>query len=391
MAPRFHPLKLAGVRKETAYAVVLTFDVPAELADAYRFTQGQFLTLRTRLDGEEVRRSYSICSGVDDGRLSVAVKRVDGGRFSELRQRSARAGGGARRDDPRGPLLHPARSGAQRKHHVAFVAGSGITPVLSLIKTTLDAEPGSRFTLVYGNRFVRSIMFCDDLEDLKDRYLGRFALYHVLSRDHQEVELFNGRIDAAKCAVLFDTLIPVAGIDEAFVCGPAGMIDAVAAALAQHGLASERIHVERFASPSQPAPPVPRVGAPVAQAEGPAASVTVIADGKQRHVRVGYDGESILDMALHAGADLPFACKAGVCCTCRAKVVEGEVRMDRNFALDDHEVARGFVLSCQSHPRDGARRAELRRALTVTAALDGTAARAVKQPAHGCEARGRSR
>lgn len=349
MAPRFHPLRLAGLRQETPYAVVLTFDVPAELADAYRFTQGQFLTLRTRIDGEEVRRSYSICSGVNEGRLSVAVKRVDGGRFSSFANEALESGAALDVMTPEGRFFTPLDP-AHRKHYVAFVAGSGITPVLSLIKSTLDAEPGSRFTLVYGNRFVRSIMFCDELEDLKDRYLGRFALYHVLSRDHQEVELFNGRIDEAKCAVLFDTLIPVAGIDEAFVCGPAGMIDVVAAALARHGLAPERIHVERFASPTQPAPAVPRVGAPVAEAEGPAASVTVIADGKQRHVRVGYEGESILDMALHAGADLPFACKAGVCCTCRAKVVEGEVRMDKNFALDEHEVARGFVLSCQSHP-----------------------------------------
>jgi ring-1,2-phenylacetyl-CoA epoxidase subunit PaaE len=350
MAPRFHPLKLAGVRRETAYAVVLTFDVPAELADAYRFTQGQFLTLRTRFDGEEVRRSYSICSGVKDGRLSVAVKRVDGGRFSTFANEALAPGAALDVMTPEGRFFAPLDPG-QRKHYVAFVAGSGITPVLSLIKTTLDTEPGSRFTLVYGNRFVRSIMFCDDLEDLKDRYLGRFALYHVLSRDHQEVELFNGRIDEARCAVLLDTLIPVNGIDEAFVCGPAGMIDAVAATLARQGLAPERIHVERFASPSQPAPAVPRVGAPVVEAEGPAASVTVIADGKQRHVRVGYEGESILDMALHAGADLPFACKAGVCCTCRAKVVEGKADMVINYSLEPWEIERGFILTCQAVPK----------------------------------------
>ncbi len=349
MGPRFHPLAVADVRRETPYAVVLTFDVPAALARDYRFTQGQFLTLRTRIGGEEVRRSYSICSGVNETRLSVAVKRVDGGRFSNFANDELAPGAAVDVMTPEGRFF-TALDPAQRRHYVAFAAGSGITPVLSLVKTALATEPGSRFTLVYGNRFVRSIMFCDELEDLKDRYLGRFALYHVLSRDHQEVELFNGRIDEARCAVLLDTLIPVAGIDEAFVCGPAGMIDAVAASLARHGLAPQRIHVERFASPSQPAPPVARIGAPVAEAEGPAASVTVIADGKQRHVRVAYEGESILDMALHAGADLPFACKAGVCCTCRAKVVEGEVRMDKNFALDEAEVERGFVLSCQSHP-----------------------------------------
>jgi ring-1,2-phenylacetyl-CoA epoxidase subunit PaaE len=349
VASRFHRLAVADVRRETPYAVVVTFDVPGELADKYRFTQGQFLTLRGRIDGEEVRRSYSICSAANERRLQVAIKRVDGGRFSRYANEQLEVGQALDVMTPEGRFFTRLDS-HHRKHYVAFAAGSGITPVLSLIKTTLALEPESRFTLVYGNRFVRSIMFCDELEDLKDRYLGRFALYHVLSRDHQEVELFNGRIDEAKCAVLFDTLIPIAGIDEAFVCGPAGMIEAVTAALKRHGLPAARLHVERFASPSQPAPAVPRVGAPVADAEGPAASVAVIADGKTRHVRVAYEGESILDMALHAGADLPFACKAGVCCTCRAKLVEGKVRMDKNFALDDHELARGFVLTCQSHP-----------------------------------------
>jgi len=348
-APRFHRLTVADVRAETPYAVVVTFGVPEELAGRYRFTQGQFLTLRAEIDGEEVRRSYSICSGVNESALRVAIKRVDDGRFSAYANEQLAPGAGLDVMTPDGRFF-AALDPVNRKHYVAFAAGSGITPVLSLIKTTLEAEPRSRFTLVYGNRYVRSIMFCDELEDLKDRHLGRFALYHVLSRDHQEVELFNGRIDEAKCAVLFDTLIPVAGIDEAFVCGPVGMIEGVTAALKRHGLPSRRLHVERFVSPSQPAPPIARVGVPLADAEGPAAAVTVIADGKQRHVRVAYDGESILDMALHAGADLPFACKAGVCCTCRAKVIDGEVRMDKNFALDEGELARGFVLTCQSHP-----------------------------------------
>ncbi len=348
-APRFHRLAVAELQPETAYAVVVTFAVPPELADRYRFTPGQFLTLRAQIDGAAVQRSYSICSGANDRRLSVAIKRVAGGKFSTFANERLAPGQTLEVMPPDGRFFTPLAP-AHRKHYAAFAAGSGITPILSLVKTTLETEPHSRFTLVYGNRYVRSIMFCDALEDLKDRFLGRFALHHVLSRDHQEVELFNGRIDDAKCAVLFDTLVPVAAIDEAFVCGPAGMIDSVAAALKAHGLASRRVHVERFVSPSQPAPSSPRSGAPLADADGPAANVTVIVDGQRREVRVGYAGESILDMALHAGADLPFACKAGVCSTCRAQVIEGDVRMDRNFALEHHEVARGFVLTCQSHP-----------------------------------------
>jgi ring-1,2-phenylacetyl-CoA epoxidase subunit PaaE len=348
-APRFHRLAVADVRQETPYAVVVTFVVPPELAATYRYTQGQFLTLRTEIDGHEVRRSYSICSGLNDGCLSIAIKRVEGGLFSSYANERLASGDTLDVMTPEGRFF-TRLDASHRKHYVAFAAGSGITPVLSLIKTTLDTEPHSQVTLVYGNRYVRSIMFCDELEDLKDRHLGRFALYHILSRDHQEVELFNGRIDEAKCAALFDTLIPAPTFDEVFVCGPAGMIDSVTTALAAQGVDAARIHVERFVSPSQPAPAIARVGAPIDETVGPAANVTVIADGKQRQLRVAYDGESILDMALHAGADLPFACKAGVCGTCRGKLVAGEIRMEKNFALEDHEVQNGFVLTCQSHP-----------------------------------------
>jgi ring-1,2-phenylacetyl-CoA epoxidase subunit PaaE len=349
MATRFHRLRVKQVRKETPYAVVVAFEVPARLEEAFRFTQGQFLTLRARIDGEELRRSYSICSGAHERELRVAIKRVEDGKFSPWANERLRRGDALEVMPPDGKFFVPLDS-ANRKHYVAFAAGSGITPVLSLVKTTLAVEPASRFTLVYGNRFVSTIMFCEELEDLKDRYLGRFTLYHVLSRDHQEIELFNGRIDRAKCAALFDTLLPPADIDEAFVCGPAGMIEEVGAALAQAGLPKERVHVERFLPAGEPPPPVARVGGPTQLATGPGAEVTVIVDGQKRSVFVPYGGESILDMALHAGADLPFACKAGVCCTCRAKLVEGEVRMDRNFGLDEAELARGFVLTCQSHP-----------------------------------------
>ena len=329
---------------------MVSLAVPPDLADAYRFTQGQFLTLRARLDGEELRRSYSICSGVQDDALRVAIKRVDGGRFSAWANDALRPGDALEVMTPDGRFFTPIAA-ANRKHYVAFAAGSGITPVLSLIKTTLAAEPASRATLVYGNRFVKSIMFCDELEDLKDRYLGRFALYHVLSRDHQEVDLFNGRIDRDKCAVLFDTLLPAADIDEAFVCGPAGMIDAVKAALEAQGLPSARIH-GALCQPRRVLRRPRRASARhAADADGSAANVTVIADGKQRHLRVPYDGEKhSRRRALRRrrpavrvqGRRLLHLPRQGR----RRRGPHGqELRASR-----DREIERGFVLTCQSHP-----------------------------------------
>jgi ring-1,2-phenylacetyl-CoA epoxidase subunit PaaE len=238
-----------------------------------------------------------------------------------------------------------------RKHYVAFAAGSGITPVLSLLKTTLRREPKSRFTLVYGNRTVASILFSEELEDLKDKCMERFTLHHVLSRETQDVPLFSGRIDAEKCRALLDTILPASAIDEVFICGPGAMLDAVRDTLIGAGIGTERIHVERFASPGEPraanrTPEPP----PVVADDAPSAEVVVIADGVTRALRVPFAGASILDSALGAGADLPFACKGGVCCTCRARVLEGKVVMDKNYSLEPHELARGFVLSCQSHP-----------------------------------------
>lgn len=353
-APRFHELKLRSVRKETPHAVVLEFEVPAALAGTFRYRPGQFLTLRRTIGGEELRRSYSICAGLDEGALRVAIKAVEGGRFSNWANTALRAGDRLEVMPPDGRFgveIDP----AARRHCVAFAAGSGITPLLSIARSVLACEPGSRFTLVYGNRHLSSIMFCEALEDLKDRYLGRFTLHHVLSRDHQEIELFNGRLDGAKCARLFATLLPAQEIDAALVCGPEGMIDAVCTALAAAGVPQARVHVERFAAAGAAAPRSGVPSAPSARsaqdAVPPGAEVTVIVDGQRRTIRVPRAGVSILDAALQAGADLPYACKAGVCSTCRARLVSGEVEMARNFVLDAAELARGHILTCQAHPR----------------------------------------
>jgi ring-1,2-phenylacetyl-CoA epoxidase subunit PaaE len=343
MNPRFHSLRIAEVRRETPECVSLRFDLPDELAPEYRFMQGQHLSLRAVLDGEELRRSYSICAGVDDGELRVAVKKVPGGRFSEWANEKLAAGDAVDVMTPEGRFFTPLAP-AQTKHYVAFVAGSGITPVLSLIRTTLAREPASRFTLVYGNRRQASVMFHEALEDLKDRYLTRFSLYNVFSREAQDVDLFSGRIDAAKVRAFLDTLIPPDTIDEAFVCGPASMIDDVEQALIEAGVPREHVHIERFGVPGETVAP------PVDDADAAQARIGIVLDGVRREVDFHPGQHSILEAGRAAGIDLPFSCKGGMCSTCRGKLLEGQVRMAKNYALEPHEVAAGYVLTCQSYP-----------------------------------------
>ncbi len=343
MTPKFHSLKVAEVRRETADAVSLRFDIPADLAEDYRFVQGQHLTLKATVGSEELRRSYSICAGVDDHELRVAIKKIPGGRFSAWANDAVKIGDTFEVMTPQGRFHTPLDAG-HAKHYVAFAAGSGITPVLSLIKTTLKAEPASRFTLVYGNRRQSGAMFAEALEDLKNRYLSRFTLYNLFSREEQEVALFNGRLDGAKARQFLDALIPLDTIDEAFVCGPGEMIDEVEAALRGAGMSADHVHFERFGVPD---------AAPVHHAEaGDAAqaSITIVADGLRREMEFRVNDPSILDVALRAGMDLPYSCKGGVCCTCRAKVLEGKVRMDKNYTLEQADVDAGYVLTCQAHP-----------------------------------------
>jgi ring-1,2-phenylacetyl-CoA epoxidase subunit PaaE len=343
---KFYPLTVAKVKHETRDAIAVTFDLPPELEDAFAYQQGQHLTLRAMIDGEDVRRSYSICSAVQDNRLRVAIKRVNGGLFSTWANECIRPGVTIDVMPPEGRFNLPLEPDS-RRHYLAFAAGSGITPILSIIKTTLIAEPHSRFTLLYGNRASSSVIFRDELTDLKDQYLERLNLVYIMSREPQDIELFHGRITEDKCRALFQHWLRVENVDYAFICGPEDMMHGVSAALQEAGMPSARIRIELFAAAAAKTERKPRAvsAEPRHQTE-----VTVIMDGSHATFTMDKDKESLLDAGLRAGIDMRYSCKGGVCSTCRCKVLEGQVDMDVNYALEDYEVARGFVLGCQSFP-----------------------------------------
>jgi ring-1,2-phenylacetyl-CoA epoxidase subunit PaaE len=349
-APRFHELTVARVDAEAAGAVALALSVPAALRDTFQFEPGQFLTLRAMVNGQDLRRSYSICSArsrlQQQGELQVGIRPVEGGAFSNWAAQQLRAGDTLQVMSPEGRFV------VQRPralHRVGFAAGSGITPILSIIATTLQEQPGTKFTLVYGNRRMDSVMFNEALQDLKDHYPDRLTLIHILSRQAQEVDLLEGRIDGDKVRAIIKAFLPVKSMDEVFVCGPEAMIEATEKALIEAGVPAHRVYSERFTSST---PTMPRTATPSRASTLNGIALTVVLDGKSHEIRMQAD-EHILDAALNAGLDLPYSCKGGVCCTCRAKVTEGSVTMDKNFTLESWETDKGFVLSCQARPVTG--------------------------------------
>jgi ring-1,2-phenylacetyl-CoA epoxidase subunit PaaE len=341
----FHRLTVADVERITEDAVAITFAVPDDLRPEYAYQPGQHLTVRCELAGDDVRRNYSICSPAPSGALRIGVKRLPGGAFSTYAFEQLRPGDSLEVMTPSGRFTVPLDP-AQARHYCAIAAGSGITPVLSILASALELEPHSRVTLVYGNRTSRSVMFLEELEDLKDRHLERLQLLHILSRERQEAELLNGRIDAAKLKVLLDSLIPPETVDEWFLCGPAEMIDTARAALLERGVEAGRIHRELFHA----GPVAPRRPTEAAPVTAGTAEVSILLDGRTSTFPLAPGAEPILDAALAVRPDAPYACKNGMCGTCRAKVVEGTVDMDHNYALEDDELAAGFVLACQAHP-----------------------------------------
>ncbi|MEY4364428.1 MAG: hypothetical protein RLZZ24_1780 [Pseudomonadota bacterium] len=345
-APRFNALTVSHVEPETDGAVCVSLAVPDALRGAYAFTPGQFLTLRATIDGHDVRRSYSICSTPHtlqtQGVLQVGIRAVEGGVFSNWACTQLKAGDSLQVMTPDGRFCVKRQ---RALHRVGFAAGSGITPILSIMTHTLESQPESKFTLVYGNRRMASVMFNEALQDLKDRYPNRLTLVHILSRQAQEVDLLQGRIDGDKVRAVIAALLPVKSMDEVFVCGPEAMIDATEQALLQAGVPADRVYSERFTAGE----PVKGVAAPkkTVKLSGKTLMMTVVVDGKSHEVPL-HEGENVLDAALNAGLDIPYSCKGGVCCTCRTKVMEGQTEMAKNFTLSDEEVAQGFVLSCQA-------------------------------------------
>ena len=349
MAEHFHALRVAEVVPETSEANSIRFDVPPELRERFAFKAGQHLTLRMSLNGDEVRRNYSLCTAPDENDWLVTVKRIGGGLFSNWIGDQLKPGDVIEVMPPHGSFTTEFDP-ANKRHLVGIAGGSGITPVMSLIRSMLKYEPQSRFTLLYGNRDSSSVIFLEALAALKDKNLGRFEIYHFLDQEEQDIDLFNGMLDRARCEDAIKHLVPdAAEVDGWFICGPGPMMDAAEGALLDRGIGKDRIHIERFTADRPPGSVTLEMAKLQTEAEGVTVSVTL--DGRTR--RVPFTAGNILDSARAAGLPAPFACKAGVCATCRAKVTDGKVEMAARYGLTDEEVAAGYVLTCQSVPLGG--------------------------------------
>ena len=367
MIPKFHQLTISHLQRFGDFAVALGFEVPEELADSYRFLPGQYLTLRTDIDGEEVRRPYSICTTPHSGRLGVGIKHVEGGRFSGHALTGLVVGDRIDVMTPQGRFVHTGGDGGTAEDILLLAAGSGITPILSIAETALaTGHPASRVTLIYGNRNTASIMFRDRVEDLKDRYLDRCRVLHLLSREPRDTALLNGRVDAGKITALVESgLITPARLSAAYLCGPDSMMTDCRAALVAADMDGGRIATEHFtpAVPPSLSPALSPAGSPTAappvkskpaaagdRAEGDC-RVELRADGITRHFAMDPSRQTILAAGQAAGVELPYSCEAGMCCTCRCRLVTGEVDMDANYSLEPWEMEAGFILSCQARPK----------------------------------------
>lgn len=344
---RFHPLQVVDVHRETRDAVVVTLKPQVGDEESFRFIPGQYLTFRRSFDGDELRRSYSICSGLDDGVLRVGIKRVAGGAFSSWANESLKVGDTLEAMPPMGNFHIPMEPQSAH-HYLGFAGGSGITPLLSIIKSRLAREPHSRFTLVYANQQISSVMFREELEDLKNQYLGRFSVIHIFNSEGQEIDLFTGMLTREKCDDLFRRWLDLDSVHTAFICGPEPMMLTIAEALKEHGLSKDQIKFELFAAGQGRARQSAVTRAAETSTERCEATVTL--DGVARTFSFPMKGQSLLDAALEHSLEAPYACKAGVCSTCKARVIEGEVEMLVNHALEDYEVEAGYVLSCQCYP-----------------------------------------
>ena len=344
---KFHSIKILDIHRETKDCSVITFEIPEGLKNDFKYTQGQHLTLKATIDGQEARRSYSLCSSPAEHKWQVAVKKINGGLFSSFVNDNLKSGDYLDIMPPNGVFFTEVSS-SNSKNYIAFAAGSGITPILSIIKTHLALEPNSTFKLFYLNRTVKSIIFKEEIELLKNRYLGRFEIFHFLTKEHRNIELLNGRFTKEKLQILTDKIIDVPSTDECFICGPEEMIFLIRDELVAAGVPKENVHFELFTTGNSDEDKQ-RINK-ILEHKVEGTEVTILDGGKEFHFTMEDDFDNILDGALAAGADLPFACKGGVCSTCRCKVIEGTVEMKVNYALDENEVAKNYILSCQAVP-----------------------------------------
>ncbi len=349
MAKHFRLLTIKDIRNETPDCISVSFDIPPEWKEEFRFKAGQNITLRAQIEGEELRRSYSICSSPYENELRVAIKKLESGRFSTHAHNHFKRDRALEVMAPTGNFILPLDA-ENKKHYVAFAAGSGITPVISLLKSILKEEPGSRFTLVYGNRRRSGVIFREELMALKNDYPDQFQLISIFSREKMEAPVFEGRIDEEKCELIFKKIIPLAGDQEYLLCGPAPMIFAVRDWLLNQKVNEKKILYELFSDPGEAGISVKKINSEKKEPVLKESLVTIRLDGTSTDYKIPFSGPTILEAAIQAGADLPYACRAGVCATCRAKLVKGQVTMDQNYSLAEEELEQGFILACQSHP-----------------------------------------